>query len=1159
MAYDPVKAAQINSLLKQGFTEDQAFAKAGVPASDDAYYSTDQVRGSPTYGQVIKGPAATDYTEAQAAQDKVANDAAKKSWVDEEIKAETSGPTATRTTNLTVTTGGTERVTRMTPEMSDWTSKSRAAESADATATQAAKDEYLRTQGLDQASPSARRTALREAEANGQNFTVTTNKDALGSPPKNQYTSDTIPVNETGTQTPNDGTLTTDQLAKNSAQGQTAEQQVRNNPPTPDVVAGQGSPETDNEEKLTDKETKKLIVANNDNTPPDTGFGTTTFTGSGTSYVDDQESNTSTPLRVEVYGVGISPDVDMSEVAQTIPAQLLKNKLHDYTGYTYKITLFLLTVEDYSELSIRPSTFIPKYTLISSGGSLPNYFTAQQKTTWHPDFQEDFYIDNLSIGTVVGLNSRSKASNVIDISFNIIEPYGMSLLDRLLSACQTTAKCPNYIDQPYMLQIDFLSNPAEANTLGAKGHVIDQKRLAIKLTELKIKPGSGGTTYSVRAIPYNHIAFLQSAGSVPINLSVEADTVESYFDSRSELNNIFDKEAAKQEERLESELNKLNDPMMTLDDLERAKANYKAQFQYTTKSFPAAYNTYYRNIAFKENRFEQPLYQIAFIVDPIIGKSLIIDPNKTNSDRSPMAGRLENYNNTSASGSDPNFKKLSVFNVTSGTSVTGLIDKVITSSEYCRKQVQKIKEEKEKLDQQDTTNNTASGRETKDNAAKNQLLYAPVEWYKIIPSVTIGRYDKAARAYSKFITFSIVPYRTSNFYHPDFKFTKINSKQSVRTFEYFYTGNNQDIISLDIDFDATFVVGITAFSKQLERTNTYSGSDIPVIGAENAETSDTRPPSWLPFRTVATTADAQMSAGRNSRSEEDYKVASVARSLYSSYPRGDMLNIKVKIVGDPAFIKQDDMLFQPLQQEYQQSITKSGAPNSPPINPVTGQIIFDVEQVFVQLLVKGSIDIDDTKGLVNKTIKLSNGQETNGSFSGMYQVLRVQSDFTKGKFEQTLELIRVPDDAVEIVSESGANVVKPAAAGVQDEKQADSRVAPENRLPPVSAEPPVQLDQPDPNLKEAAQQPAIAPVSDKPGEGNPPQSDQPTNATPENANNSPERAPQTTAPLTFAEAFRKARKDFGNKPGGSFIWNGKTYQTNYQNEPYVKNPTPVYQ
>jgi hypothetical protein len=65
-------------------------------------------------------------------------------------------------------------------------------------------------------------------------------------------------------------------------------------------------------------------------------------------------------------------------------------------------------------------------------------------------------------------------------------------------------------------------------------------------------------------------------------------------------------------------------------------------------------------------------------------------------------------------------------------------------------------------------------------------------------------------------------------------------------------------------------------------------------------------------------------------------------------------------------------------------------------------------------------------------------------------------------------------------------------------------------------------------------------------------------AAPTNANNAQNVAPQNTSGWSFSDAFRQARKDFGNRPGGVFEWRGKLYQTNYQNEPFVRNPTPVY-
>lgn len=84
LKYNPVKAATASSLIKQGFTEEQAFEKAGITEVEYGTYSIDDVPGSLTRGQVVKGPGGNDYTEAQAAQNKANSDAAKQSWVDKE-------------------------------------------------------------------------------------------------------------------------------------------------------------------------------------------------------------------------------------------------------------------------------------------------------------------------------------------------------------------------------------------------------------------------------------------------------------------------------------------------------------------------------------------------------------------------------------------------------------------------------------------------------------------------------------------------------------------------------------------------------------------------------------------------------------------------------------------------------------------------------------------------------------------------------------------------------------------------------------------------------------------------------------------------------------------------------------------------------------------
>ena len=48
--YDPVKAAQVSSLIKSGIDEEEAFKRAGIPEAAYGAYALDAVPGSPTEG-----------------------------------------------------------------------------------------------------------------------------------------------------------------------------------------------------------------------------------------------------------------------------------------------------------------------------------------------------------------------------------------------------------------------------------------------------------------------------------------------------------------------------------------------------------------------------------------------------------------------------------------------------------------------------------------------------------------------------------------------------------------------------------------------------------------------------------------------------------------------------------------------------------------------------------------------------------------------------------------------------------------------------------------------------------------------------------------------------------------------------------------------------
>jgi hypothetical protein len=109
--------------------------------------------------------------------------------------------------------------------------------------------------------------------------------------------------------------------------------------------------------------------------------------------------------------------------------------------------------------------------------------------------------------------------------------------------------------------------------------------------------------------------------------------------------------------------------------------------------------------------------------------------------------------------------------------------------------------------------------------------------------------------------------------------------------------------------------------------------------------------------------------------------------------RGDMISLKLKIIGDPHFIKQDDIFFNAATMQTGSQLT----PNN--------SLWTDNGELYTFVNFKTPIDYDESTGLAVP----SSGQSYSYSqWTGIYKVLKVESEFNKGKFEQVLELARLP-------------------------------------------------------------------------------------------------------------------------------------------------------
>lgn len=120
--------------------------------------------------------------------------------------------------------------------------------------------------------------------------------------------------------------------------------------------------------------------------------------------------------------------------------------------------------------------------------------------------------------------------------------------------------------------------------------------------------------------------------------------------------------------------------------------------------------------------------------------------------------------------------------------------------------------------------------------------------------------------------------------------------------------------------------------------------------------------------------------------------------------RGDMITLKMRILGDPHFIKQDDVFY-----------NTGVAPGQGQLTP-NGSLWTDDGELYVYITFRSPTDYDEATGLAIP----ANSQYNRSEWSGIYRIIKVENDFTKGKFEQVLELARLPLSDIDINQNSTA-------------------------------------------------------------------------------------------------------------------------------------------
>jgi len=260
----------------------------------------------------------------------------------------------------------------------------------------------------------------------------------------------------------------------------------------------------------------------------------TTSPGFGATSDDNTAPNKNTTQQVinSTFNVKIAPQA---------------NVLDQYTSYTYNISWYMLTPNQFKALSNSRTT--AGWQLLMQSGGAPTSAPTASNAGRNQYFTLDYYLDNLVIHSKA-MKGTSLAHNATDISFTVTEPNGITLIENLYKAVSDIWKqnptqysqksAPNYLSNPYCLVIKFYGYDENGNLVkigknsSTGANAIVEKYYPFLLTDLTFRVANKAIEYAIKAKPLPYFLNLsQTRGTIPFNYELVGTTVDDVLNGKA--------------------------------------------------------------------------------------------------------------------------------------------------------------------------------------------------------------------------------------------------------------------------------------------------------------------------------------------------------------------------------------------------------------------------------------------------------------------------------------------------------------------------------------------------------------------------------------------------------------------------------------------------
>jgi hypothetical protein len=552
----------------------------------------------------------------------------------------------------------------------------------------------------------------------------------------------------------------------------------------------------------------------------------------------------------------------------------------------------------------------------------------------------DIYFKSVEMTSVPGLNDQRRLTSVTNIMMQLVEPSGLTLIERIRAAAFNN-RFLDHLDAPYMLTIEFKG--FDENGQEVQVNTDYTKRvIPIKLVTMDIDVNQGGSYYNIKAIPYNEFALVNNFMYPRTSGTLGSSSINKRFtDAVQDLQRI---------------LNEQNE-----DETVRGYNQY-----------PDKYNI---SISSDLDPEQQLDYELLAQAGMQPGSALSVQTTQ----------------GTDTGGGSFNMEFLK-FN--SSQNILKILEELMkTHPKYGAKSFKEWETKVQKGIGVRRSN-------------PNEGLDSHFKYFRIRTGIDMTeRFDELRKTHAKVINIVVEPFYISayNLATAGIEQDKHNRAYVAKEYNYIFTGDNVDILDLDINYKVAY---FQARLKDLEASegrrftedNKSQESDTGSPASPNK--TDLGSDNFLPLKSE-TIINQSSKSGRTAKG--DTRVDQFFD--YITHPKADMVVVNMDILGDPAWVGQSQFIPATPTNSSGSSQDNNidffrGGKSDNVWNPNLRCFNYDVADPVIELTFKTPQDFDDKTGVY----EMSSAQRA--VFSGLYKVTQVQHNFTDGKFTQTLTMVR---------------------------------------------------------------------------------------------------------------------------------------------------------